>query len=118
MIDHHCMLVGICIGKGNIKKFFFFLLCLSLHCICTLLGSVLILVHRLSVNKRWTYAEAIALAVVVLSASFTIAILFMFFQQVFLISCGLTTNECLRRRQSTKLYSEGCTKNCKKLLCS
>ena len=115
-LDHHCPFVGNCIGEGNISKFFLFLISVFLHCLNILIVSIIAFVKkRESSSYTFDYTQIISIIIAALALIFGICMVVMIFQQIYLISCGLTTNEYIRKKYEDNLFNDGYCNNWRRI---
>lgn len=57
------------------------------------------------------YRDIIEMIIGIIAVMFAISMLGFLFQQIYLISKGMTTNECLRKKYNNTLFDEGCCRN-------
>ncbi|GMT28432.1 hypothetical protein PFISCL1PPCAC_19729, partial [Pristionchus fissidentatus] len=124
--DHHCPWVGNCVGAGNYRFFYFFLVSLAFLVASTLSGSAL---HIILLSQSSQLVDAIkrspsSVAVILISfiTFFSISCLSAFHS--YLVAKNLTTNEDIKGTYSSKRhpsqknpFNEGIVSNCISRLC-
>lgn len=104
--DHHCGVIGACIGAGNIRPFFAFLVSTSLGSAWCGAWSIVFLVHNWSDDSDWT-RKGFAFAVSIVGTVVALQVGAMAIHYVRLFSTGFTQRENIKR---DRLYGPG-TKN-------
>lgn len=115
--DHHCPWINNCIGQGNYRHFFFFLLCLSVHMITIFTWCVLYILSHKERLKETESLIALALIIVIFFLSWPIVGLTIF--HIMLVAKNRTTNEQMTGKYKTgeNPFNEGCFTNCGYTLC-
>lgn len=115
--DHHCPWINNCIGQGNYRHFFLFLLCLSVHMITVFGWSILYLLHHKEKLRETNSIIALTLVILIFFLSWPIIGLTIF--HTFLISKNRTTNEQMTGKYKTgeNPFNEGCCNNYAYTLC-
>lgn len=115
--DHHCPWINNCIGQGNYRHFFFFLLCLSLHMLTIFCWCIFYLINH---KDRYTETNSIvALTLIVLIIILAFPIIGLTIFHIVLISKNRTTNEQMTGKYKTgeNPFNQGCCTNCAYTLC-
>jgi hypothetical protein len=63
----------------------------------------------------YTYLDLCALIIGIFAACFFLVMLGFLIYQIYLISNGITTNECMRNKYDHSLFDEGCSNNWNKI---
>lgn len=115
--DHHCPWINNCIGQGNYRHFFMFLLCLSVHMITIFGWSILYILNHKEKLKETNSIVALTLIVLIFFLSWPIIGLTIF--HIILISKARTTNEQMTGKYKTgeNPFNKGCCTNCAYTLC-
>lgn len=115
--DHHCPWINNCIGQGNYRYFFFFLLSLSLHIITIFGWSILYLINHKENLKDTSSIVALVLVIEIFIVSGPVVGLTIF--HIVLISKNRTTNEQMTGKYKTgeNPFNQGCFTNCAYTLC-
>jgi len=106
--------VGNCIGKRNLKKFFLFLLSLSLHSLIISAFTISKLIESTSPTIPWKFLDYISLFILFFSVNTFISVFLMLLQLCYLISKNKTGNENIRGiKYPRDIFDEGFSKNWK-----
>ena len=85
------------------------------HCTNVFASCLYVLVYNLEKLKDWDYKEIITFIIGAIAIIIFFVSIVMIIQQIYLISNGMTTNECIRRKYSPTLFDEGCIQNWKNI---
>lgn len=115
--DHHCPWINNCIGQGNYRHFFFFLLSLCVHMITIFCWCIIYLLHHRERLKETNSVVALTLVIIIFFLCLPIVGLTIF--HMLLISKNRTTNEQMTGKYKTgeNPFHQGCFKNCAYILC-
>ena len=114
--DHHCFILGICIGKNNYFYFVIYIIFLTIYCIeISLINILFIKDYGLKFNKLFSdeikYIEILNLILLFLSLFFFINLIFFFFQHIYYISKNITTRESIKYKDILDENDKGCKTN-------
>lgn len=117
IFDHHCPWVNNCIGQGNYRHFFIFLLCLCIHMTTIFTWCVLYILNHKEKLRETNSVIALTLIILIFFLSWPIFGLTLF--HCALISNNRTTNEQMtgKFRANENPFHEGCCYNWLYLLC-
>lgn len=115
--DHHCPWINNCIGQGNYRHFFFFLLCLSLHMLTIFGWCILYILNHKEKLTETSSIFALTLIFVIFFLFWPIIGLTIF--HILLIAKNRTTNEQMTGKYKTgeNPFNQGCCTNCAYTLC-
>lgn len=116
--DHHCPWINNCIGQGNYRHFFFFLVSLSVHMITIFAWCILyVLNHKGDKLREPNSIVAVTLIVLIFLLCWPIIGLTIF--HILLISRNRTTNEQMtgKYKAGENPFNAGCLTNCTYTLC-
>lgn len=115
--DHHCPWINNCIGKGNYRHFFFFLLSLSTHMLTIFAWCTLFILNHKDKLRESGPIVTLVLIVMIFFLSWPIVGLTIF--HILLVLKNRTTNEQMTGKFKTgeNPFSEGCFKNYAYILC-
>jgi len=106
--------LGNCIGEKNVGKFFLFLLSTLGLAVFVLVSTIIIFVQIINLESDWSYKHIISIVVIFYSGMSFLCTLVVSLMQVYFISKGITTNECMRNKYDSTIYGDSCPKNWKK----
>lgn len=115
--DHHCPWINNCIGQGNYRHFFVFLISLSAHMLSVFGECVIYVLHHKETLKETPGVVALSLLFMIFFLSWPIVGLTIF--HMILICKNRTTNEQMtgKFKIGENPYTEGCCRNCVFILC-
>lgn len=117
VFDHHCPWLNNCVGKGNYRYFFFFLITLSIHMMTTFTWSVLFVLDHKEKLKETNSIVALSLIIVIFFLCWPVLGLTIF--HMVLIAKNSTTNEQMtgKFKAGENPFNEGCCNNYGQILC-
>ena len=121
--DHHCGYVSNCIGKDNMKKFFYFLCTAAVHCLLVEVVALYTLVRFYfndnEGNKNdYQINVVLVMLLAIFVGFFVVMVVGMIVKHIFMFTRNETTNEILRRKYNNKVFDKGMNDNCKEIFCN
>lgn len=115
--DHHCPWINNCVGQGNYRHFFLFLLCLSVHMLTIFGWCILYVLNHKDKLKETNSIVALVLIIVAFFLLWPVIGLTIF--HAWLIVRNRTTNEQMTSKYRTgeNPFNQGCCKNFSYILC-
>lgn len=115
--DHHCPWINNCIGQGNYRHFFGFLILLSVHMLTVFAWCALYLYDHWDALKDVASYVTLGLAILIFFLIFPIVGLTIF--HMCLVSKNRTTNEQMtgKYKIGDNPFNQGCCTNCTYTLC-